>query len=147
MALVRQRRAESRVPLRIRSIHQPGALDRTATGPLDQAPIGSPAAGMNCEHQVNPFSSASRCWGVRPPRGDQVADPLKAGQLLLLRRLRLGVDMKHVARLLPLVPLHRWFGIEVAQPVEPQAPHRSGQGGDGYQQQSGDLAEGASLMP
>ncbi|KAF0653166.1 hypothetical protein L107_09526 [Cyanobium sp. Copco_Reservoir_LC18] len=37
--------------------------------------------------------------------------------------------------------------IDVAQTDQPQAPHRQGQVGDGHQQRSGDLAEGAALVP
>jgi hypothetical protein len=69
-----------------------------------------------------------------------VADPLEPGQLL-------DVDMDHVAGLLPLVPLHRRFGLEVAQPVQPQPPHRPGQGADRQQQQPGNPPEGAALVP
>ena len=73
---------------------------------------------------------------------------VEPGQLPLLRRsLRLDVDMDHVARLLPLVSLHRRFWVEVPESVQPQAPHRPGQGADRHQQQPGDSPEGAALVP
>jgi hypothetical protein len=53
--------------------------------------------------------------------GDPLADPFEPGQLLLLRRsLRLDVDMDHVARLLPLVPLHRWLGSRLRSRFSPR---------------------------
>jgi hypothetical protein len=45
--------------------------------------------------------------------GNAVANLLEPGQLF-------GVDMDHVARLPPLVSLHRNLGLEVAQPSKPR---------------------------
>ena len=55
--------------------------------------------------------------------------------------------MDHVARLLPLVSLHRRFWFEVPQSVQPQVPHHPGQGADRHQHQPGDPPEGAALVP
>ena len=52
--------------------------------------------------------------------GDAVPDLAKAGQLPLLHRsLRLDVDVDQVARPLPLVAVHWWFGVQVLQSPEP----------------------------
>jgi len=72
--------------------------------------------------------------------GDAVANPLEPGQLL-------GVDMNHVARLLPLVPLHRRLGVQVPQPPEPQGLHHSSHGRQGSAHGLGDPPEGAALVP
>jgi hypothetical protein len=42
---------------------------------------------------------------------DPMAHPPKTGQLF-------GVDMNHVPRLLPLVPLHQLFGFHIEQPAK-----------------------------
>ena len=77
-----------------------------------------------------------------------MAHPLKTGQLLLLRRsLRLGVDMNHVPRLLPLVSLHRLLGVQVAQPAKAKGVHGPVHGREGHLEQAGDPSERASLMP
>jgi hypothetical protein len=55
--------------------------------------------------------------------------------------------MDHVDRPLPLVSLDRRNGIQVPQPVQPQAPHRPGQGADRHQRQTADPPEGAALVP
>lgn len=77
-----------------------------------------------------------------------MANAVKPGQPPLLRRsLQLDVDMDHVAGPLPLVAMDRRFGIQVPQPVQPQAPHRPSQGADQHHQQPGDPPEGAALVP
>jgi len=45
--------------------------------------------------------------------GDAVAPPLELGQLF-------GVEMDQVARLLPLLQLHRGLGFQVPHPREPR---------------------------
>jgi hypothetical protein len=76
-----------------------------------------------------------------------MAHPLKAGLLLLLRRnLRLGVDMDQHSRLLPLVSLHRLFGLQVAQPAKAKSVHRPAHRAEGHLEQAGDPPECASLM-
>lgn len=72
--------------------------------------------------------------------GDAVPDPLETGKLL-------GVDMDHVARLLPLVPLNRGFGLEVPQPPEPQSLHRPPDGRQRSPHSLCDPPEGAALVP
>ena len=70
---------------------------------------------------------------------DPMAHPLKTGQLL-------GVDMDHVPRLLPLVPLHRGFEVQVAQPAKAQSIHGPAYSREGHLEQAGDASERASLM-
>jgi hypothetical protein len=72
--------------------------------------------------------------------GDPVTDPLKPRQLL-------GVDMDHVARLLPLVPLHRGLGFQVSQASESEGFHHPSDGRQGSPKRLGDPPEGAALMP
>jgi hypothetical protein len=72
--------------------------------------------------------------------GDPVADPLKAGQLF-------GVDMDHVAWLLPLVPLHRSLGLQVPQTAESKELHHPSYGRQGSAKGPGDPPEGAALVP
>jgi hypothetical protein len=91
---------------------------------------------VHMDLRVTSGGRASFAWVT----GDPVANTLEPGQLF-------DVDMDHVAGPLPLVSLHRWRGVEVPQPVQPQAPHRPGQGADRNQQQSGDLPEDAALVP
>lgn len=58
------------------------------------------------------------CKAAKPPiTGDAVADALKAGQLLLLRKsLRLVVNMDDVAGLGPLAEPHRRRRLQVFEP-------------------------------
>ena len=88
-------------------------------------------AGGVIHGHVDVFVTSS--WGAALARiaGDPMADTLEPGQLL-------DVDMDHVAGLLPLLPLHLWFGIEVPQSVQPQAPHRPSHGADRAHQQPDD---------
>ncbi len=80
--------------------------------------------------------------------GDAVADPVKAGQLPLLRRsLRLDVDVDQAARGLVLVALHWRFGLQIPQLPEPQAVQSSGHAGEGSRQPAGDVAHVQALMP
>jgi len=56
-------------------------------------------------------------------------------------RQRLDVDMDQVAWVLPLVPLHRWFGFQVSQSPQPQTAESPGNAGEGRLEQPGDVAE------
>ena len=77
-----------------------------------------------------------------------MTDPLKAGQLPLLRRsLRLDIDMDHVARLFPLVAPHRRFGVKVLESSQTQALHEPANGGKGRGEGPCDAAERAALVP
>jgi hypothetical protein len=69
-----------------------------------------------------------------------MAHPLKTGQLF-------GVDMDHVPGLLPLVSLHRGFGLQVAQPAKAKSVHGPAHRGEGHMEQASDPPERASLMP
>ncbi len=71
---------------------------------------------------------------------DPVVDTLKGGQLL-------GVDMDHVARLLPLVPLHRSLGFRVPQTAKDQRLHHSSHGRQGRAEGPDDSPECAALVP
>jgi hypothetical protein len=79
---------------------------------------------------------------------DAVPDLAKTGQLLLLSRsLRLDVDVDQVARHLTLGALDRRFGLQVSQSPEPKAVQSSGHGGEGSDQQPGDVAQVQALLP
>jgi len=56
-------------------------------------------------------------------------------------RQRLDVDMKQVAWVLPLVPLHRWFEFQVPHSPQPQTAESPVNAGEGRLQQPGDVAE------
>jgi len=78
---------------------------------------------------------------------DPVTNPLKAGQLLLLRRsLRLGVDVDHVAGLCPLVAAHWLSGLQVLESAEAQGLEHPTNGGEWRRQDPGDATQGAALM-
>jgi len=66
--------------------------------------------------------------------GDPVPHLAEPGQLF-------GVEMDHVARLLPLVPLHRSLGLEVPQQPEPKGFHDPSDRGEGSAYGLGDLPE------
>lgn len=72
--------------------------------------------------------------------GDPVANSLEPSQLL-------GVHMEHVARLLPLVPLHRNLGVQVSQAAKAQRLHHPSHGRQGSPKGLGDPPEGAALVP
>jgi hypothetical protein len=77
-------------------------------------------SGGVIHRDVHLLAAGSRRATLLAISSDAMAHPLKTGQLLLLRRsLRLGVDMNHVPRLLPLVPLHRGFGFQIAWSCHP----------------------------
>ena len=61
-------------------------------------------------------------------------------------RQGLDVDMDQVARPLPLVPLHRWPGLQVPQSPEAQTAEGPGHGGEGGPQESGNVPEVQPLM-
>ena len=106
--------------------HHPAALDPLAVEPADstsqkpdhrrlllvrqQLGVGQPRGVINGDmdlvvaHAVGTTSL--------PVSGDAVAHLPESGQ-------RLDVNVDQVARPLPLVPLHRWFGIQIAQAPEP----------------------------
>ncbi len=71
--------------------------------------------------------------------GDAVPDSLKARQLL-------RVDMNHVARCLPLVPLLRSLGLRVPQAAKAQSLYHAPHGGQGSAHSLGDPPEGAALL-
>lgn len=72
--------------------------------------------------------------------GDPVTDPLKPSQLL-------GVDMDHVARLLPLVALNRKLGLQVPQRAKAKRLHHPSHGRQGSSKGLGDPPEVAALVP
>ena len=72
--------------------------------------------------------------------GDPVAHPAEAGQ-------GLDVEVDQVARTLPLVTLHEWFGIQVPQSTQTQSAESTGDCGERDLQQPGDVAEVESLVP
>jgi hypothetical protein len=79
--------------------------------------------------------------------GDLVTNPLKAGQLLLLRRsLRLGVDVDHVARPGPLIAAHWLCRLQVLEPAETQGLEHSAHSGERCGQDPGNATERAALM-
>jgi hypothetical protein len=91
----------------------------------------------------------TRTTGAPKPAisGDPVTDPLKAGQLLLLRRsLRLGIDVDHVAGLCPLVPAYRLGWLQVLKPSKPYGLEHSANGGERRRQHPGHSSERAALM-
>lgn len=104
---------------------------------------------------VNPLVASSRRGGMTSIAGDAVTDQLEPGQHPRLvyekasptEKPQLYVDMDHVARLPPLIPLQRRFGIQVPQPVQAQAPHHPSHGLDRLHRQPGDPAESAALVP
>jgi hypothetical protein len=71
---------------------------------------------------------------------DPVTDPLEPGQLF-------GVDMVYIARLLPLVPLHRSLRFQVPQSAKAQGVHHPSHGRQGSPKGLGDPPEGAALVP
>jgi hypothetical protein len=71
---------------------------------------------------------------------DAAADPFEPGQLF-------GVDMDHVARLLPLVPLHRGLGFQVPQAAMAQGFHRPRHGRQRRANDLGNPLDGAALVP
>jgi hypothetical protein len=74
--------------------------------------VGQTGGVIHCH--VSLFITSSKRRTETPIASDPVADPLKTGELLLLRRsLRLDVDMDHVARLSPLVAAHGFSGLQV----------------------------------
>ena len=88
--------------------------------------VGQTGGVIHCH--VSLFTTGSTRRTETPIASDPVADPLKTGQLLLLRRsLRLDTDRNHVARLSPLVSPHghQWLQIfETAQADGPEGtPH------------------------
>ena len=74
-----------------------------------------------------------------PVSGDAVAHLPESGQ-------RLDVNVDQVARPLPLVPLHRWFWLKIAQASEPQTAESPGDGGEGSLQRPGELAQMQPLV-
>lgn len=58
-----------------------------------------------------------------------------------------GVDMNHVARLLPPVPPHQRLGVQVSQPSEAQGLHDPSDRGEGGSLGHDDSPEGAELVP
>ena len=72
--------------------------------------------------------------------GDPVAHPAEAVQ-------GLDVDVDQVARTLPLVTPHEWFGIQVPQSTQTQSAESTGDCGERGLQQPGDVAEVESLVP
>ena len=76
-----------------------------------------------------------------------MTNPLKAGQLLLLRRsLRLGVDVDHVAGLCPLAAAHWLCRLQVLEPAETQGLEHPAHSGEGFGQDPGNTTERAALM-
>ncbi len=71
--------------------------------------------------------------------GDAVTDFAKAGELF-------DVDMDQVSRTVPLVALDRELGFQVPQPTQPQAVENPRHGGEGRDQQPGDVAEVEALV-
>ena len=63
----------------------------------------------------------------------------EAGQLL-------DVDVNQIAGPLPFVALNRRLWIKVSQPAQPQAVQRSGHGGEGSREQTGDVSQLEQLM-
>jgi hypothetical protein len=51
------------------------------------------------------------------------------------------VDIDQVARNVPYLPLHRQIGIQIAQVTEPQTAESPGDGGEGWKQQPGNMAQ------
>ena len=100
--------------------------------------VGQPRGVIH--RDMDPFVAGSGGASFAWVAGDPVANAVEPGQLF-------DVDMDHVAGLLPLVSLHRRSGLQVTQPVQPQAPHHPGQGADRHQQQPGDPPEGPALVP
>ena len=71
--------------------------------------------------------------------GDLIADFAKAGQ-------GPDVDVDQVARSLPLVPLHRDFGLQEPQTPETQSAESPGDGGEGSLEVPSDIAEVEPLV-
>ena len=71
--------------------------------------------------------------------GDAVAHLPEPGQ-------RFDVNVDQVARPVPLVPLHWWFGLQIPQTAQSQTAERPGVGGEGGLQQPGDVAETQTLV-
>ena len=72
--------------------------------------------------------------------GNPVADSLEPGQPL-------GVDVDHVAWLLPLVPLHWNLGLQVPQAAESESLHHPSHSRQGSTKGPGDPPEAAALVP
>ena len=76
-----------------------------------------------------------------------MANPLKAGQLSLLRRsLRLGVDVDHVAGLSPLVPADWLFGLQVPERAQAHRLEPATRVEERHSQGFGDAPHRAALM-
>jgi hypothetical protein len=76
---------------------------------------------------------------------DMVPEPLKKGQLRLLRRsLRLGVDMDHVSGLRPLVSPCGHRSLQLFASAKADCLECAADGGDWARQQPGDMPEGAA---
>ena len=99
----------------------------------------SQASGVIHRHVDLLVAGASRT-ALTAVAGDAVADPLEPGELF-------GVDMDHVARLLPLVSLHRRLGVEVPQLSKAQSLHRPRDGRQRSSHSVGNPPEGAALVP
>jgi len=61
-------------------------------------------------------------------------------------RQRLDADMDQVAWVLPLVPLHRWFGFQVPQSPQLQPAESPGNAGEARLELAGDVAEVEPLL-
>ena len=71
---------------------------------------------------------------------DAVTDLAETGQLL-------DINVDQVTRPLPLVAVDWRLGVQVSQPAQPQAAENPGHGGEGSDQQPGDVAEVQPLVP
>ena len=78
-------------------------------------------AGGVVDRDVHLLVAGATGLALTPVAGHSVTDPLKPGQLFC-------VEMEHVARLFPLVPPNRRFGIEVSQSTQPQGMHHPSDG-------------------
>jgi len=95
------------------------------------------------------------CGVINADRNLVVADEVRAALLAIASKLVVhpaaaghgrGIDVDQVARMLPLVTLHEWFGIQVPKSTNTQSAKILGDDGDKSLQQPGDVAEVESLL-
>jgi hypothetical protein len=71
--------------------------------------------------------------------GDAVTDFPESSQLF-------DVNVDQLTRPLQLVAVDWWYGVQVSQPPQPQAVEKPRHGGEGRDQQPGDVAEVEALV-
>lgn len=99
--------------------------------------IGEPRGVV--DGHVDPVVADACGTALLPVAGDAVTHLAEAGQLL-------DVDVNQAARRLALITLHHRFGLQVPQPPQAQAVQAPGHGGEGCNQQPGDMTQVQPLM-